>query len=129
MDQGNEMSDFRMVCGAWDDVIELQVEGDVVWFTTTDGINEDASVASKLTRAELEKLRDALIAIAPLEEKVVEKKRKAPHGPQEYKGNGKHQWEQVDPYTSRLRVPSGWLYEHGCTITFVPLPAAVGYAV
>lgn len=67
--------------------------------------------------------------------------KKRPHGAQEYKGNGKHDWQIVtrdaDEYTSvteRLRVPGGWLYrtasERGVpTMTFVPVPQAVGYAV
>jgi hypothetical protein len=65
--------------------------------------------------------------------------KKRPHGKQEYKGNGKHEWETVTGNTIRLRVPGGWLYGkrislygdervHSAT-TFVPVPEAVGYAV
>lgn len=78
-------------------------------------------------------------AITPFVEtkKVVEQKpKKRPHGAQEYKGNGKHQWEKVTAETMRLRVPGGWLYgEYSRRIdrvvnsTFVPVPQAVGYAV
>jgi hypothetical protein len=63
--------------------------------------------------------------------------KKRPHGKQEYKGNGKHEWETVTGTTVRLRVPGGWLYGkrlgHGGAVlaytTFVPVPEAVGYAV
>ena len=69
--------------------------------------------------------------------------KKRPHGAQEYKGNGKHSWETVVSETTageaivRLRVPGGWLYatqsldnyEITSTMTFVPVPEAVGYAV
>lgn len=68
--------------------------------------------------------------------KVEPKPKKRPHGPQEYKGNGKHKWETVTGETMRLRVPGGWLYgEYSRRIdrvvnsTFVPVPQAVGYAV
>jgi hypothetical protein len=65
--------------------------------------------------------------------------RKRPRGSQEYKGNGKHAWETVHEgesgasqfRTFRLRVPGGWLYrydEQG-TITFVPAPEVIGYAI
>jgi hypothetical protein len=64
------------------------------------------------------------------------KPRKRPHGAQEYKGNGKHNWEKVTGDTMRLRVPGGWLYGiysdriHRVVQTqFVPVPQAVGYAV
>jgi hypothetical protein len=68
-------------------------------------------------------------------EKPATKKR--PHGSQEYKGNGKHTWEQVTKDTERLRVAGGWLYKYHVTfptycapmITFVPMPEVVGYAV
>jgi hypothetical protein len=80
------------------------------------------------------------LAITPFVEtkKVVEepKKKKAPKGPQQYKGNGKHAWERVTADTMRLRVPGGWLYgEYSHRLsrvtnsTFVPVPQAVGYAV
>lgn len=57
-----------------------------------------------------------------------------PHGPQEYKGNGKHEWENVTPITFRLRVPGGWLYSQENfdgprTTTFVPMPKVVGYDI
>ena len=60
--------------------------------------------------------------------------RSRPRGAQEYKGNGKHEWEEVATGTDRLRVPGGWLYavsfEDGSdAVTFVPVPNAVGYAV
>lgn len=58
--------------------------------------------------------------------------RKRPHGKQEYKGHGKHVWEDIPtgyPFTKRLRVPGGWLYNTYDTIVFVPVPNAVGYAV
>jgi hypothetical protein len=67
-----------------------------------------------------------------------------PHGPQEYKGNGKHEWERVaaEGYntTDRLRVPGGWLYRtvemsfsgaevEAMNTVFVPVPNVVGYAL
>lgn len=60
--------------------------------------------------------------------------RKRPHGAQEYKGNGEHEWEPVTDGTERLRVPGGWLYtvsfdDGDATTAFVPVPTAVGYAV
>jgi hypothetical protein len=55
--------------------------------------------------------------------------RKAPHGKQEYKGNGKHQWEDVASFTKRLRVPGGWLYRSDGSLAFVPVPEVVGYKV
>lgn len=72
------------------------------------------------------------VATAPKVEKPAKKR---PHGAQEYKGNGKHAWENVTGNTVRLRVPGGWLY--GKTMsghvlantTFVPVPQAVGYSV
>jgi hypothetical protein len=54
-----------------------------------------------------------------------------PNGKEKYLGNGNHKWEIVVPgFTSRLRVPGGWIYnvEEGDSV-FVPLPAALGYAV
>jgi hypothetical protein len=64
---------------------------------------------------------------------VVTTKKKRPHGKQEYKGNGKHEWEDVTSGTRRLRVPGGWLYSHALygvpAIAFVPVPEVVGYAV
>jgi hypothetical protein len=67
---------------------------------------------------------------------VEQKPKKRPHGAQEYKGNGKHNWERVTGETMRLRVPGGWLYgEYSRRIdrvvnsTLVPVPQAVGYAV
>lgn len=74
-------------------------------------------------------LRDALVALAPFAALATPKTKKRPHGAQEYKGNGKHGWEEVTGVTSRLRVPGGWLYETECSVVFVPVPAAVGYAV
>jgi hypothetical protein len=64
-------------------------------------------------------------------EKKNEKKKKAPKGKQEYKGNGKHSWETVVDTVSRLRVPGGWLYrdDRNMATVFVPVPQAVGYAV
>lgn len=65
--------------------------------------------------------------------------KRRPHGPQEYKGNGKHDWEDVvkgdDDKLSvvRLRVPGGWLYgtnaDDDGSMTFVPMPDTVGYGV
>jgi hypothetical protein len=64
--------------------------------------------------------------------------KKRPKGAQEYKGNGSHQWENVTNLYSgdtwRLRVPGGWLYRFqpnygNPTMSFVPVPNAVGYAV
>jgi hypothetical protein len=60
------------------------------------------------------------------------KPRKAPKGPQEYRGNGRHTWEGVGAgKTMRLRVPGGWLYRDGgdASSTFVPMPDVVGYVV
>jgi hypothetical protein len=66
-----------------------------------------------------------------------EKTKARPRGAQEYKGNGKHGWEQVASGTQRLRVPGGWLYGTYDTrddgpihhTVFVPVPEVVGYAV
>ncbi len=70
--------------------------------------------------------------------------RKAPNGPQAYKGNGKHTMEQVSGDLYRLRVPGGWLYfdtykdedsfdrterEVSGSTTFVPVPEVVGYKI
>jgi hypothetical protein len=59
--------------------------------------------------------------------------RKRPHGQQEYRGNGKHEWENVTGRgaTQRLRVPGRWLYRQlgDSAMTFVPVPTVVGYAV
>ena len=73
--------------------------------------------------------------------------------PQDYKGNGEHDWEGVtydESYeagimdcTERLRVPGGWLYRHttsvfnedktefsaNVTMTFVPMPEVVKHKV
>jgi hypothetical protein len=67
--------------------------------------------------------------------------RKAPKGPQQYRGNGEHVWEDVGYQTvtspmkmldvERLRVPGGWLYRSNANAwgVFVPVPEAVGYVV
>lgn len=66
--------------------------------------------------------------------------KKAPNGPQAYKGNGKHDWEtvvegdEVEDVVEviRLRVPGGWLYSTDldeAPMTFVPTPAIVGYPI
>ncbi len=55
--------------------------------------------------------------------------RRDPHGAQEYKGNGKHHWENVSVGTRRLRVPGGWLYSSITGSTFVPMPGCVGYSI
>ena len=66
---------------------------------------------------------------------------RAPHGPQEYMGNGKHAMERVGGDLYRLRVPGGWLYgdtyrdneehrrEFSGNTTFVPMPDTVGYKI
>jgi hypothetical protein len=57
-------------------------------------------------------------------------KKARPHGPQEYKGNGNHEWERVATNVMRLRVPGGWVYKDlGAGIVFVPTPEVVGYAI
>lgn len=76
--------------------------------------------------------------------KAFRKERKAPNGPQVYKGNGAHEWELVTLHnmlgrTYRLRVPGGWLYRYvdlsnGTTpitraMELVPAPEAIGYKV
>ncbi len=77
----------------------------------------------------------AIIDLAILEGFVLGKGRlpvpapSRPHGPQEYKGNGKHDWEDVTNDTQRLRVPGGWLYGDECDSTFVPMPTCVGYSI
>jgi hypothetical protein len=84
-----------------------------------------------------ERKKLAITVVTPAEAvKPAPVPRKRPHGAQEYKGNGKHQWETVTAETKRLRVPGGWLYgEYSRRIdriinsTFVPVPQAVGYAV
>lgn len=58
---------------------------------------------------------------------TTEKKR--PHGLQEYRGNGQHDWELVVFGCNRLRVPGGWLYNVGSTTTFVPMPEVVNYVI
>lgn len=67
---------------------------------------------------------------------VKAKTRAAPHGKQEYRGNGKHEWEKVADAAStqtsdtvRLRVPGGWVYKAGIGVAFVPTPAVIGYKV
>lgn len=72
---------------------------------------------------------------------MAEEKTKArPRGAQEYKGNGKHLWQDVteDGTSKRLRVPGGWLYNTAVYVddefvsadtVFVPVPEVVGYAV
>lgn len=74
--------------------------------------------------------RETAAATAPATAK------KRPHGKQEYRGNGKHEWETVVGNTVRLRVPGGWLYSKtfggsqvSSNTTFVPVPEVVGYAV
>jgi hypothetical protein len=70
--------------------------------------------------------------------------------PQDYRGNGGHDWElviyrsggdQIIDDTSRLRVPGGWLYRNWAvglvngkdkgfvTMTFVPMPEVVKHKV
>lgn len=64
---------------------------------------------------------------------------------QEYRGNGKHTWEEVSKVdnadvaslTARLRVPGGWLYAvataaqggHSFNTVFVPMPEVVKHKV
>jgi hypothetical protein len=59
---------------------------------------------------------------------------------QNYKGNGNHEWVAVvgksgEAYdgnrVERLRVPGGWIYRDGLTLTtvFVPMPTVVKYKV
>ncbi len=59
--------------------------------------------------------------------------RKRPRGAQQYKGNGKHEWEYAAYGTYRLRVPGCWIYragyEYNTSAVFVPSPNAVGYAI
>lgn len=56
--------------------------------------------------------------------------RPRPHGPQEYRGNGKHDWETVNGGIDRMRVPGGWLYRGDYDkIVFVPMPDIIGYEV
>jgi hypothetical protein len=59
-----------------------------------------------------------------------------PKGPQAYKGNGKHDWQEAcqgspgEYRTTRLRVPGGFLYRYGDGApVFVPMPEIVGYVV
>ena len=56
-----------------------------------------------------------------------------PNGKEKYQGNGSHTWEKVVGFTTRLRVPGGWIYDVSdgdvSTPVFVPLPAVLGYAV
>jgi hypothetical protein len=80
-------------------------------------------------------LIEALQKVAGIVPPVAPKRR--PHGPQEYKGNGKHRWENVVKGSDetvrvvRLRVPGGWLYgsNDDGAMTFVPMPDTVGYGV
>ena len=65
----------------------------------------------------------------PTEAKPEAAPRARPKGSQEYKGNGKHDWEPVSTGTARLRVPGGWLYHTMDGTVFVPVPEVVGYAV
>jgi len=60
--------------------------------------------------------------------------KKRPHGAQEYKGNGEHDWEDVADGTERLRVPGGWIYsvasdDNTSAAVLVAVPTVVGYAV
>jgi thiol-disulfide isomerase/thioredoxin len=62
---------------------------------------------------------------------------KAPKASQEYRGNGKHEWEDVTKGTQRLRVPGGWVYGCGVDLgdtsnfgmVFVPMPDVVKHKV
>lgn len=86
-------------------------------------------------------IRDALARLFPFENgEVIAVKdpstiRTPPKGPQQYRENGNHEWEAVADGglagTTRLRVPGGWLYRDGRTVTtvFVPMPDTVGYVV
>jgi hypothetical protein len=105
-------------------ITEVDADTVVVTFDTWDNGWSDGSHNWRFYAHEARRFN-----ILPLvETKAVAKKR--PHGAQEYKGNGKHVWEDVIiGDTVRLRVPGGWLYYTVGTTTFVPVPQAVGYAV
>jgi hypothetical protein len=120
-------------CSTYRDVVEFNVfygdsRHDVDYWVNVNTRDGDCRMAC-LTETEMLELRDNILKVLPLTAEAPKKKRKAPHGPQEYKGNGKHEWEDVTGCTMRLRVPGGWLYSCGDSSTFVPVPEAVGYAV
>jgi hypothetical protein len=52
---------------------------------------------------------------------------------QGYKGNGRHEWEQVtaEGTTQRLRIPGGWIYRdsHVLAAVFIPMPEVVKHKV
>ncbi len=85
-------------------------------------------------RQDIKALQAALV-VAEAEQKARNLTKAAPNGKEKYHGNGQHTWEEVTLNTRRLRVPGGWLYavsyyeSSNDAIAFVPLPAAIGYAV
>lgn len=108
------------------------VGGRYIDFSVKTSYGEYAS--GTLTDAQAIQLRDALIELYPTAGETKTETKRRPHGPQEYKGNGKHMWEMTTDFTYRLRVPGGWIYRtysgNGVNSTvFVPMPATVGYAV
>ena len=112
------------------------------------GIDEDGAVFLSITEGDgcaevYFNRKNRALLITPLRELLAElgetpakaKSTYRPHGPQEYRGNGKHSWERVydsamEVPVKRLRVPGGWLYKtEGHAPVFVPLPEVVGYKI
>lgn len=125
----------------FDDVLNVEDVGDgTITFEIIESIKTDRDVCVVLGRAQVKQV----IAILSNSSGVTATpKRRSAHGPQEYKGNGKHAWQQVtvssgeQPMMARLRVPGGWLYAqrdnatHAISTaqTFVPLPDVVDYDI
>jgi hypothetical protein len=64
---------------------------------------------------------------------LIESRKPKSKAKQGYKGNGRHEWEQVtaEGTTQRLRIPGGWIYRdsHVLAATFVPMPEVVKHKV
>jgi hypothetical protein len=108
----------------------IAVENDGTTAETVVALTFSGERALSLYRA----LGDALEAAGLKSGPYKGEPKKAPHGAQEYRGNGKHAWETVEiddvPFTRRLRVPGGWLYKSGGNgLVFVPVPDVVGYKI
>lgn len=129
------MDDIDITCSTYGDTLIVSDGERGVWLEVTEKDAHNALI--KLNDVEAAALRDWLITAYPLPKSVEAKpaKRKAPHGPQKYKGNGTHTWEETAEGTQRLRVPGGWIYnlynDDNATeaAVFVPVPDVVGYSI
>ncbi len=119
------------------DAIVLEVAGDTIELVVVDG---DYAAAADLTLAKARELARAILVMAGdldgghmLAPHTGKEPKARPHGKQEYKGNGNHEWEHVPAGSGdnvyRLRVPGGWLYSDSRSTTFVPLAECIGYAI